>query len=52
VIERPTAYGQPDHCPGPVAWHGTFLDRAGKRHQVDACDGHAGDLEPGSITTA
>jgi hypothetical protein len=26
-------------------WHGTFTDRAGRRHRVDACDGHAGDLQ-------
>jgi hypothetical protein len=45
LVERPTAHGQPDHCSAPVAWHGTFTDRAGKRHQVDACDGHAGHLD-------
>jgi hypothetical protein len=29
----------------PVVWHGTFMDRAGRRHQVDACAGHAHDLD-------
>jgi hypothetical protein len=45
LVERPTAHGQPDHCPAPVVWHGTFTDQTGRRHQVDSCDGHAGDLD-------
>jgi hypothetical protein len=45
LVEQPTAHGQPDHCPAQVVWHGTFTDRAGKRHQVDACDGHEGDVK-------
>jgi hypothetical protein len=44
LISRPTAHGQPDHFPERVAWRGTFTDRAGRRHEVDACDGHVGDL--------
>jgi hypothetical protein len=52
LVNRPDAHGQPDHCPAPVVRHGVFKDKAGKRHQVDACAGHARDLEPGSITTA
>jgi hypothetical protein len=49
LVNRPDAHGQPDHCAAPVVWHGTFTDRAGQRHQVDACDGHVGDLEPLSL---
>jgi hypothetical protein len=45
LIERLTAHAQPDHCPAPVRWRGTFTDRAGRRHQLDACDDHASDLE-------
>jgi hypothetical protein len=35
----------PVHCPDPVRWHGRFRDRQGRRHRVDACDGHRGPLE-------
>ena len=52
LVERPDAHGQPDHCPDPITWHGTFTDRAGKHNQVDACDGHAGDLEDCSSISA
>jgi hypothetical protein len=45
LISRPSAHGQPDHCPAPVVCHGTFTDRTGRRHQVDACTGHADGLE-------
>jgi len=45
LVNRPDAHGQPDHCPARVTWRGTFNDKAGKRHHVDACDGHAGDLD-------
>jgi hypothetical protein len=44
LITRPTAHGDPDHCPEPVVWRGTFTDRAGRRREFDACDGHAHDL--------
>jgi hypothetical protein len=45
LISQPNAHGQPDHCPAPVAYHGIFTDRSGRRHQVDSCAGHAHDLE-------
>jgi hypothetical protein len=44
LITRP-GHDDPDHCPAAVVWHGRFKDRAGKRHEVDACDVDAGDLE-------
>jgi hypothetical protein len=44
LITRP-GHRDPNHCPEPVVWHGTFTDRAGKRHELDACDGHASDLD-------
>ena len=44
LITRLTAHGQPDHCPEAVVWRGRFTDRAGRRHEVDACDGHTSDL--------
>jgi hypothetical protein len=47
LISRPNAHGQPDHCSAPVVYHGTFRDRSGRRHQVDACAGHAHDLAEG-----
>ncbi len=33
--------GHARHCPDPVTRHSTFVDRKGKRWQVDACDEHA-----------
>jgi hypothetical protein len=35
----------PIHCPETARWHGRFGDRQGRRHQVDACDGHRSPLE-------
>jgi hypothetical protein len=45
LVNRPDAHGQPHHCAAQVVWHGTFTDRTGRRHQVDSCDEHAGDLQ-------
>jgi hypothetical protein len=45
LVNRPDAHGQPDHCPEPVTWHGTFTDGTGRRWEVDSCDGHASDLQ-------
>jgi hypothetical protein len=52
LVERLNAHGQPDHCSAPVVWRGTFTDRAGHRHQVDACESHAGDLQNRTSTSA
>jgi hypothetical protein len=35
LITGPTAHGQPDHCPEPVACRGRFTDRTGRRWEVD-----------------
>jgi hypothetical protein len=48
MISKPTAHGQPDHCPAPVVYHGVFVDGTGRRWEVDACSGHASDLEESS----
>ena len=36
--------GAPTHCPAPAAYRGTFKDRSGKVHHVEACIQHAGDV--------
>ena len=40
----PVAQGSPHHCPLPVVFQGTFTAKDGKRHHVEACIEHAGDL--------
>jgi len=40
----PGAQGSPHHCPLPVVFQGTFAAKDRKRHHVEACIEHAGDL--------
>jgi hypothetical protein len=36
--------GYPTQCPEPVRWSGVVLNPRGERIEVEACDGHVGDL--------
>ncbi len=37
--------GHPTHCPEPVTVRGRWRSAANKVYRVDACDGHADELD-------
>lgn len=45
LVHNPAALGQPMQCPDPPTFRGVFVDAKGKRHRVESCAGHVGELE-------